>query len=111
MDKIKINSIIFTKRYGEVDRFPFGDLPDNLLPTDMVCFNMEDAYYSENNSYDAYAELIIYRERLETDNEFEARKRYVEEEMTFLKQRRHENYLKLKREFEREYNNGIFNKL
>ena len=77
-----------------------SDLPKNALPTDIINIEREEAFYSENDSWDEHTNLIILREREETDEEFEKR---IQEEKRFseeLKARRKETYLKLKKEFE-----------
>lgn len=67
---------------------------------DVIKSGYEEGFYSENNSHDGYFYMIVERKRLETDEELaervEKRKQFVEE----AKQRRYENYLKLKEEFE-----------
>jgi len=96
-----IKEEIFTKDYdGVITGIRFSDLPGNLLPTDIIDINKEQAFYSENNSWDAYSNLTIYREREETEDEFDKRKAETEVYLTESKQRRLEQYQKLKKEFE-----------
>ena len=100
-----ISDIIFSKHYeGIRGSVPFSDLPKDLLDTDMICIGSEDAYYSENNSYDAYTELCIYRDREETDEEYAERIKDEQNSMKELKDRRYQTYLRLKKEFENEIN-------
>jgi hypothetical protein len=96
-----IQKEIFSKHYdGGWAIIRFKDLPDNLQPDDMIDIRREEAYYSENNSYDAYTELVVIREREETDDEYQRRidKSKTEEERK--RKMRYETYLKLKQEFE-----------
>ena len=81
MEKIKIRDEICSRYYeGQVFSFPYSDLPKDLLPDDIIEFGFEEAYYSENNSWDDHSYLTVYRERLETDEEFEERKKDLERE-------------------------------
>ena len=73
------------------------DLPP-LLPDDIIDIQreeefQEDYWYSETN-------LVIYREREETDEEYQKRMEEEKEFKEHLRKRRYENYLKLKKEFE-----------
>lgn len=92
---------IFNKHYnGMIEGFKFSELPTNLEPNDLIVLHVEDSYYSENNSWDAFSELIVYRERLETDQEFEKRKAKLEAKFEESRKERYQHYLKLKKEFE-----------
>ena len=102
-----IQKEIFSKHYdGDWAIIRFKELPDDLQPDDIIDIRREEAYYSENNSYDAYTELVVIREREETDDEYQRRidKSKTEEERK--RKMRYETYLKLKKEFE-EYENPI----
>lgn len=85
---------------GEDQDIPVGELLTDLQPTDIIRYESDSGYYSENNSWKPYTKIIILRPRLETDEEqsirFERSRLFQEER----KKRRHENYLKLKEEFE-----------
>jgi hypothetical protein len=96
-----IQKEIFSKHYdGDWAIIRFKDLPDNLQPDDIIEIRREEAYYSENNSYDAYTELVVIREREETDEEYQKRISDNEYHKEELRKRRYETYLKLKQEFE-----------
>jgi hypothetical protein len=87
----------FKGNYADVR---FSDLPKDIQDNDIIEIHREDSFFSENESYGAYTELVIFREREETDEEYNKRiergKRHNEE----MRNRRYENYLKLKSEFE-----------
>lgn len=99
--KQKIKIAIYNKDYaGNYADVRFSDLPKNIQENDIIEIRREEAFFSENNSYAAYTELVIFREREETDEEYQKRisdNEYLKEE---LRKRRYENYLKLKSEFE-----------
>ncbi len=104
--KQKVREEIFNKHYnGVISGFRFSDLPENLLPTDIIDLVRDEGYYSENNSWDAFSELKVFRERLETDEEFEKRKDFILKKLDQSKKDRYEQYLKLKKEFENEVPN------
>jgi len=93
--------VIFNKHYdGCLRGFKFEDLPKDLLPTDVIYFERVDAFYSENNSWDDYSTLKVYRDREETDEEFEKRKLFWEQKKEVSRELRYKDYLKLKKEFE-----------
>lgn len=71
-----------------------------MLPDDEIDIVRDEGHYSENESWDACTTLIIYREREETDEEYEKRIKDEERNAKWRKERRYENYLKLKEEFE-----------
>jgi len=100
--KQKVKEEVYTKSFnGDCYEIRFSDLPKNIQNDDIIDIHRVEGYYSENNSYDAYTELVIIREREETDEEYQKRisdNEYHREEM---RKRRYENYLKLKEEFEK----------
>jgi hypothetical protein len=101
--KQKVKEEVYTKSFnGDYYEVRFSDLPKDIQNDDIIDIRRDGAYYySENNSYDAYTELVIIREREETQEEYEkriAKNEYHREEM---RKRRYENYLKLKEEFEK----------
>lgn len=99
--KKTVYDVIFRKNYDGMERdIPFGDLPKGLQDTDIIEYHTEDSFWSENNSYDAYTEIVIKRPRLETDNEQRERLEESQKFMEDLRERRYETYLKLKEEFE-----------
>lgn len=92
---------IFRKQYEGEDRdIPFGDLPTDLLPTDVLIYNSDPGYYSDNNSWDPFTKITVQRPRLENDEEYTAR---LENSRIYLEKRREDRYstyLKLKEEFD-----------
>ena len=78
----------------------FSDLPKDIQDDDIIDIRREEAFFSENHSYDAYTELVIIREIEETDKEYQKRISDNEYHKEKLKKLRYENYLKLKSEFE-----------
>jgi len=103
MKKNKVYIELFSKRYdGERDKIPFGDLPKDLLDTDDISIHTDPGYYSENNSWDSFTELKVFRQREETDEE--CNKRFLKQAELKAQSRtnRYNNYLQLKKEFENE---------
>ncbi len=101
MEKKKVKDEIYSNSYFDHDGgFPYGDLPKNLLPTDRIEFQFVEGYYSENDSWDAHYELYVYREREETDEEYEKRELVHQNGVKQMKEQRYKRYLKLKLEFE-----------
>ena len=100
-EKKIINDEIFNKRYeGEERDFLFSDLPLDLQPTDIIRYVSDSGYYSENNSWDPFTELLILRPRWETDDEQSER---LERSKLFVKnqkEKRRKIYLNLKKEFD-----------
>jgi len=86
--------------HGEEQDIPFGDLPKDLQPTDILRYISDPGHYTDNNSWDPYTEIKVLRPRLETDDEQAER---IERSRLFVveaKERRHKNYLRLKEEFD-----------
>ncbi len=99
--KQKIKTEIYHKVFkGNCEDVRFSDLPKDIQENDIIEIRREEAFFSENNSYDAYTELVVIRERDETDEEYQKRISDNEYHKEELKKRRYENYLKLKSEFE-----------
>ena len=99
--KNKIKKEIFSKHFnGDYATIRFSNLPKNIQEDDIIEIRREEAYFSENNSYDAYTELVVFREIEETDEEYSKRISNEEKHKEELRKRRYENYLKLKTEFE-----------
>jgi hypothetical protein len=99
--KNKIKKEIFSKHFnGDYVTIRFSNLPKNIQEDDIIEIRREEAYFSENNSYDAYTELVVFREIEETDEEYSKRISNEEKHKEELRKRRYENYLKLKTEFE-----------
>jgi hypothetical protein len=100
MKKIK-SSVFFSKTFsGYLHKIRVSDLPKNMEPNDIIEINRHESCHNEDDSYDAFTDLVIVREREETDEEYAARKLRTEKFKEELKQRRYENYLELKKEFE-----------
>jgi len=92
---------VFTKRYdGEEMHIPFGDLPTDLEPTDILVYNSDPGFFSENNSWESHTNIIVQRPRKETDEEYSTRLKLSREFLEKTKARRLEVFLKLKAEFE-----------
>jgi len=99
--KQMIKEEIFSKYFnGDLKQIRFSDLPKDLQENDIIDIRREDGFYSENESYDAYTELVVIREREETEREYKKRIQQETKLNEELKKRRYENYLKLKSEFE-----------
>ena len=96
-----IREKIFEKHYSGIIRgFKFSVLPTDILPTDIIDLEKNDREFSENNSWDDHTNLIVYRERLETDKEVIERIEKISEAIERNRKARYEQYLKLKEEFE-----------
>jgi hypothetical protein len=99
--KIKVREEIYTKDFkGNYEDVRFSDLPKNIQDNDIIEIRREESFFSENNSYDAYTELMVIRERDETDEEYQKRISKDEYHKEELRKRRYETYVKLKSEFE-----------
>lgn len=74
-------------------RFQVSDLIEEhgLLPEDTIAVSYDD---------DGEIACYAYRDRLETDEEYEKRIQLENLSNEMMKQKRYENYLKLKEEFE-----------
>lgn len=98
-----LDELIFTKRLGDGDNCPLhlSDLPGDLLPTDKIYINYDEGFYSEDNSWDAFTEVYVIRERPETADECEKRLEEARKYKEDMRERRYQNYLKLKEEFEK----------
>ena len=75
---------------------------DGFEVGDIIFADYEEEQWTENNGMDSHFYFKIIREREETDEEFENRKMALEAQKKYLKQRRYEHYLELKKEFEGE---------
>lgn len=78
----------------------FKDIPKDVQENDIIAIQNEEAYHSESWSYDAYTRLIIIREREENDTEYNKRMAKIKKDDVEYKEKRYQNYLKLKEEFE-----------
>ena len=77
-----------------------SDLPKDIQDNDIIEIYREEAFYSDNNSYNAYTLLVIIREVEESDEEYQKRLSNEKLQKEELRNRRYQNYLKLKSEFE-----------
>lgn len=102
MKKQTVTELIHSIDIGNGDQCPvtFKDLPKDLQPDDIIHIIRDEGYQSENNSWDAFTRLEIFREREETNEEMEKRLKEANEFAQELKERRRQTYEKLKAEFE-----------
>lgn len=101
MKKITIKDEIFSKDYeGMITGVKVSDLPNDLLPTDVIDIVKDEGYYSENNSWSVFSRLTVSREREETDEKLNKRKINLEIILAKSKEKRLEQYQKLKKEFD-----------
>jgi hypothetical protein len=99
--KKKVKEEIYSKYFdGNYYEVRFSDFPKDMQENDIIEIIRENEYFSENNSYDAYTQLVIIREREETNEEYQKRISDNEKSREELKKMRYKNYLKLKAEFE-----------
>ncbi len=97
MKKTIIRDKIFNKYYdGILNGFKLCELPNDLLPTDIIDLEKNESNYSENDSWDDHTILTVYRERKETDEEFNLRKLNLKERLEESKKQRFELYQKMK---------------
>ena len=101
MEKKLINKMIFEMTdpkkqitYNRVKDFQFQD-------GDIIEAGFEESIYQENYSHDGYYYFYVSRDVIETDEEFEIRKKENEEAQERNKKIKYERYLKLKEEFEK----------
>jgi len=98
-DKIIKTETVFNKI--DYDKpITFGEIDIELQPDDVIIHNWEEAYYGSDSGMDAHWSMVIHRDRLETDEEFEKRQEDLKKMSGGLKKKRYEHYLKLKAEFE-----------
>jgi len=72
----------------------------DLQDDDIIYACYEEAFYSENESWEAHFYCEIIRTRLETDEEYKERMEEVKVQREELRQKRYARYLELKKEFE-----------
>ena len=102
MERLIKTKDVFNKHNGnrsitwkDVKDFKFED-------DDIINAGFDPPEYSENYGHDGYYYFSVQRQVLETDEEFEARKKHSKMEVERQKKNRYERYLKLKEEFENE---------
>jgi hypothetical protein len=92
--KKKVEEEIFNVKFtGDEYRIRISDIPQDVLPTDEIDIIRSEEFY--------YTQLIIRRQREETDQEYEKRMAMQDYVKHGMEKRRYETYLKLKEEFER----------
>ena len=79
--------------WKDIKNFPFED-------DDLIICQWEEPFYSENNSYDGGWVIAISRDVEETGEEYKKRLEREESQKKEIKERRYQNYLNLKKEFE-----------
>jgi len=67
---------------------------------DMIDCCYVEAFYSDNNSWEAHYSCSVIRKVLETDEQFQKRCERNEREKKWAKDERYKHYLKLKEEFD-----------
>lgn len=77
-----------------------------LLPTDTLQIGFDEGYQDGDASQDPHYYITVHRDRPETDKEFEKRKEEFEAFKKSSEEKRREQYLKLKEEFENEVEEG-----
>ena len=92
MEKKTISKRIFSKR-NKKEPITFGEIDIELQPNDVIV-----AGYNYVNDSEYY--LYVYRDRLETDEEFEERKERLAYTEKQDKELRFKRYIKYKEEFE-----------
>lgn len=96
-----IKEKIYSKHYNGFPNIRYKDLPiDVMKENDIVSISREDGYYSENNSWDSFTMVEIFRERPETDEETTKRQKEWGEYKKESRKKRYERYLILRDEFE-----------
>ena len=80
----------------------FSDFPEGMLPTDTIDIVRMEGSTSDGNWYDGETKLLIYREREETKEEEEYRRKKASEFKEDLKNRRRITYLNFRKEFKDE---------
>ena len=109
MDNEKELQKIFIRKeiYHKQSNYPFTwkDIKDfQFEDDDELDIGYDEGFYSENNSWDPHYYVIIYRDIIETDEQFERRINQAKEAKERNRKDRYERYLKLKAEFEPEGN-------
>ena len=101
MEKKKIKKVVFNK-IDYKHPIPYRMYRHLIEDCDIVHAGYEDAHYTENNGNEGHFYLTITRMVLETDEEYEKRKKDLKKQKKEYTERRYQNYLKLKEEFENE---------
>ena len=100
MEKIFKTKEVFNK-HSSKRALTWEDIKDfKFEDGDLIMAGYSEPEYQENYSHDGYYYFSVQREVLETDEQFELRKKCSEMEVERQKKNRYERYLKLKEEFE-----------
>lgn len=91
---------IFQRYYQNWPKIRFSDLPENLLPNDIIDIERVESFFSENESWDAHTYVRVYREREENEEERTERLEKLKKQKEKNRKERYETYLRLKKEFE-----------
>jgi len=94
-----VSETVFSKENNH-NPITFGEIDIPLLPTDIIHAGYEEACYEGDDQWEAFYFLEVSRDRLENDKEYEERMQNDTRTRKWLKERRYENYLRLKKEFE-----------
>lgn len=98
---MKVKQRIYAKDTGCRPWFRLSELEFDIQPDDIIEIDYDpEGHYSENNSWDPYSRIIIYRERDETPEETQSRLEKEQRESKYRKTKRYEMYLNLKKEFD-----------
>lgn len=102
MKRLKVKELYFRKKYNSNnDDIRFKDLPKNIQDDDIIIVFYDDGDNNRDDYDDkCYTELRVYRERDETDAECQKRIDKLRKAQELSRQRRYEQYLKLKEEFD-----------
>lgn len=84
-------------------RFTWKDIKNHQFEDDdLIEIAYDEGHVSENDSWDPHWYARIVRMTPESDDEFKRRMENKARDEKWAKERRYENYLKLKKEFENE---------
>ena len=98
-EKIYVDQVIFSKQQRKP--FTWADIKHlKFEDEDRIDLSYVEGFYSENNSYDEHFSATVTRKVLETDQQFEKRQKRIEQDKKWARERRYENFLRLKQEFE-----------
>jgi hypothetical protein len=98
LKKIKVEKEIFRKQKSTP--FTWKNLKHiQFEDDDQIEIGHDEGYYSENNSWDPHYYAVVTRMIEETDEQFAKRIADNERDAKWARERRYENYLKLKAEF------------
>lgn len=100
MKKNKIKEIVFSEQCNPGVDLSLDNYSAFFHRDYYIDIIKEDSHYSENNSYDAYKLIEIYKFREETDEECANRIAQLKKMKADLKKKRYKTYLELKKEFE-----------